>query len=161
MIKKLFLSLLALEGVLMFILLTVVSCNQDKSQMPQGESGPLVIMQKTECFGTCPVYTITIYADGKAEYEGVRHVQKIGRFHKQFSPETVNGLIKDFEAADFWNLKDEYVAEVTDLPTTYLSFNHGGRTKKIKDLVEAPQQLKDLEQQVAELSETGDWQSIQ
>lgn len=159
MMKKVFLSLALVEGALLLALLALVGCKRENSPAPVGEQAePLITMEKTECFGTCPVYTIRIFADGRAEYEGIKNVQKIGRYQQQLSTETIDSLILAFEAAGFWQMEDEYVAEVTDLPTTYVAFHHQGRSKKIKDLIDAPQQLRDLEQRIGDLSESGLWE---
>lgn len=160
MMKKLMVSLVILEAALMGILMLIMSCNREKGEMPADDQTPLITMEKTVCFGTCPVYQIRIYNNGLAEYSGEMHVRKIGQYRRQLPSETISELIRSFERADFYALKDEYVADVTDLPTTYLTFQHNGKFKKVKDLIDAPQQLIDLENQVAAIAESPDWVKV-
>lgn len=158
MIKKLFVSLLLLETTLVALLLLVISCNQQKLDPGADETLPLITMEKTVCYGTCPVYQIRIYSNGMADYIGEMHVQKIGLYRKQLPAETISGLIRSFQDAGFWSLQDEYVAEITDLPTTYLSFQYQGKYKKVKDMIHAPQQLVDLENQIAAIADAPGWE---
>lgn len=160
MIRKLFLSLILLEAILMSLLVLIMSCNREKGGQEIEKNEPVITMEKTVCFGTCPVYKVQIYPNGLANYTGEMHVQKIGQYRRQLSPETISDLIRSFQRADFWSLEDEYIGEVTDLPTTYLSFQYEGRSKKVKDLINAPQHLIDLENEVAAIAESPGWEKV-
>ena len=35
-------------------------------------------LERSGCYGTCPVYTVTIHGDGRLEYNGKGHVKEIG-----------------------------------------------------------------------------------
>lgn len=115
-------------------------------------------MSKTPCFGTCPEYSFVIDGKGNATYEGKKYVKLEGIHELNFHPETVNELFKAFEEADFWAFEDEYTDNIADLPTTYITFTHDGKSKKIKDYYNAPEQLKDLEKKVEALIESTLWQ---
>lgn len=153
------LTLVLVEVVLAALLITIVGCNPNQGQASETpEDQALITMEKRECFGTCPVYTIQIFADGRAEYKGEKHVKNIGLYQRQIPADTIASLIRAFQEADFFSLKDEYVAEVTDLPVTYLSFRYQGKYKKIKDLINAPESLDMLEQKVADIADADGWQ---
>jgi hypothetical protein len=117
-------------------------------------------MKKTECYGTCPVYEITISGSGKALYEGKKHVKKTGKFEKQLSPKETLKLFCAFEASNFTDFRQEYTDEVTDLPTTFLSFTHRGFSKTIKDYYNAPIELKKLEKMVEEVADSEGWTAV-
>ncbi len=114
-------------------------------------------MSKTACFGACPVYEFKIDGKGKATYEGLKFVELEGKHEMDYPPETVNDLFKAFAEADFWSFEDEYTDQIADLPTTYLTFTHDGKTKKIKDYYNAPEKLKALEKKVEAIVETTLW----
>ena len=158
MIKKLILTLVLIEAVLAALLLTTVSCNPQDTAEETGAAEPLITMEKGACFGTCPVYAIQIYSDGRASYQGEKYVKNVGLFQRQLPAEAITELVNAFQHAGFFSLQDEYVAEVTDLPVTWLSFRHQGQYKKIKDLIDAPPVLKELEQRVAAIAEEEGWQ---
>lgn len=40
----------------------------------------VIMLKRTGCYGTCPVFEAKIFSDGQAIYDGVRHVERIGLF---------------------------------------------------------------------------------
>ena len=111
-------------------------------------------MKKDPCFGFCPVYTFKVDGAGKATFNGDRNVDKEGAWARTLPPGQTNALFKAFEDGNFWDFKDEYTDQVTDLPTTYTTFSHRGQTKKIKDYYGAPEELKTLEKLLEDIAET-------
>ncbi|MBX9850224.1 MAG: hypothetical protein K2X86_00525 [Cytophagaceae bacterium] len=121
----------------------------------------VIIMEKTECYGYCPVYSITIDGTGKVIYEGKKHVKKVGKFERQLSGKEISTIFSAFEHSDFFKLQNEYTAGVSDMPTVYVTFEHQGQKKKITDYYGAPESLKKLEELVEKvaLSEEG-WKQL-
>lgn len=114
----------------------------------QSDNSPLISLEKTRCFGTCPVYTLEIYEDGAAVLIGKENFDKIGEYRAALSKKQVKELVKEFRAKDFFGFEDNYTSSVSDLPTTYLSFTDKGKTKKITNYDQAPESLKELEAKV-------------
>ena len=113
--------------------------------------------RKTGCRGTCPVYYLEIFRSGKMNFEGIKHVDKIGLYTKNINPKQVEDLIKEFQEVNFEGFKDKYTAMVTDLPTTYTSFTNNGKTKKIMNYHGAPQELKKLERKLERIARSNQW----
>ena len=105
------------------------------------EIEPIVSLQRTACFGTCPIYKIEIYTDGSGTYTGTRFVENIGVSKFQLSKSDVNKILEYAIKIGFSKLKDEYSEPITDLPTTFIQI----KDKKIKDYTGAPKKLKNLE----------------
>lgn len=98
----------------------------------------VITLQRTACFGTCPVYKLTIFADGKVFYEGIRHVNKKGRAQGRISSTKLDDLIEEFQNIYYLNLKDAYIPgtnacpqSVTDMPSAITSLTWDGRSKTI------------------------------
>ena len=112
-------------------------------------------LEKQECYGTCPVYNITVYGTGKVEYEGKKHIKREGKFKKELSSQEINQLFNAYECANFFDFKSEYdEPDLQDLPTTYVTFKHRGFEKRIKDYYNAPDELKHLEKMVEKIAES-------
>ena len=107
----------------------------------QKENQTLILLERTACFGNCPVYSITIKDNGSGIYVGKNFVKNIGEFTFNISKSEIDEILKKAEKIDFWNLKNEYYENISDLPTTYIQI----KNKKIKDYVGAPKQLKELQ----------------
>lgn len=139
------------------LLFTSEKCESGKYQFSEETE---IEMRTTACFGRCPVYTIKINGQGGASFNGKMFTEKEGRHTKRFAAGEVNALIREFEKADFWSFENEYTAEVTDLPTTYLIFKHDGQQKKIKMYYGYPDKLKELAGYVEKAAESEGWEKV-
>ncbi|MCW3083774.1 MAG: hypothetical protein JWP12_1140 [Bacteroidetes bacterium] len=135
-------------------LLLLAPCNSlkntAKAQTPDaGKNLKTVsfILQKTACFGKCPVYTLTITGENNtALLKGDMNIDKIGNYKKTISDEELTTLVNAFDKNHFFDLLDEYnKPQVMDVPSIYITYSIDGKTKKIKDRWQAPNELKDLE----------------
>lgn len=148
-----------MKYLLKFIAFTTIVSFTACKPSPQGSANrfenSLITLEKQECYGTCPVYTVTVSGTGKVVYEGKRFVKKEGKFEKQLSTAQTYKLFNAYECANFFDFKTEYNDElISDLPSTYISFEHRGFKRKILDRYNAPEELKDLEKMVEEIVES-------
>ena len=107
----------------------------------------IISLQRTACFGTCPIYKIEIYSDGSGTYTGTRFVENIGSSKFQLSKTAVKTILSEAETIGFANMKEEYSEPISDLPTTFIQI----KDKKIRDYVGAPKTLKNLENLIDQL----------
>lgn len=143
--------------------LTVVSSPDNKS--PEQELDAVITLERTVCFGFCPVYKLTVYGDGRVEYDGQQYVEVAGKQTSQLTPQQVKELLDLFEQADYFKLEDEYIAPVTDLPSTITSLTLNGKTKTIVNFggclegspLPAPPALCELETRIDEVVNTAQW----
>jgi hypothetical protein len=59
-------------------------------------------MKRGPCFGTCPVYQLTIYGDGRVIYEGQNFVAVEGTQNTRLEAEQIQALVIAIEDADFF-----------------------------------------------------------
>jgi hypothetical protein len=121
---------------------------------------PVISLEQTPCYGPCPVFTLKIYPDGWAVLDGTQHLPYLGVYAQQLPPSQVHRLTEQFVAANFFAFQDTYTASISDLPTTYLTFSYGGRSKTIMDYHGAPAALKDLENTLIKLLDAPGWKAI-
>ena len=94
-----------------------------------------ITLARTGCFGTCPSYKVEVRGDGTVLYEGGGYVTFTG-VHRGLVPQSnVIELVKLFEQADYYSLRDEYISGVTDNPTQTTSISIDGRQKQVVDYV--------------------------
>jgi hypothetical protein len=117
-------------------------------------------IERTPCFGKCPVYKMTIQADGMATLMGKQNIDYIGTYNKRVDKATMDMLVSEFNKAGFFNMKDEYTEKVMDLPTTWVTFKYKGKSKKIRDYYKAPQELKDLEKLLQNIAVGPGWNKV-
>jgi hypothetical protein len=117
----------------------------------------VIKLERTACFGACPVYSVTIDARGNVAYDGTRFVRVVGRQTDRIAASRVAALVATVDRIGFFELDAKYRQLITDLPTTFVTVTRGGRSKLIEDYFGAPQPLKDLERQIDEAAQTARW----
>ena len=146
-----------IKVILLFTILFIVSCAGPKIG---NEEDKVITMEKTECFGTCPVYLIELYANRTVVLDARKFMDLEGKYFTKLNKDDFTSLIEKFSSSGFQKFDNSYESHVSDLPTTFISFREGNEVKKIKDYVGAPQELKELENKVAALIETLDWKKF-
>ena len=91
---------------------------------------PVLIFKRTPCFGLCPAYTDSVFADGRVQYEGVRGVPLLGRHTLRLPPATVADMLAEARHMGFSKLNDTYSRNTSDLPATVLIVQPPGQPRK-------------------------------
>ena len=117
----------------------------------------IITIDRTVCFGSCPDYSLTIYGNGTVIYDGRNFVAITGRQTSTIPQEDVRELIRTFYSIGYFSLRDEYVDQVTDLPTTTTSITIGGQFKQVINYYGAPESLRQLENKIDETANSGIW----
>lgn len=110
-------------GLLFAFAILMVACGAKKYDATSS-----IEIKKDPCFGFCPVYSFTIDGTGYATFIGERNVEKTRKWTRTLSPEETSSLFQIFENSIFWDFEEEYTDAVTDMPTTWITFKHQGRT---------------------------------
>ena len=88
----------------------------------------------SRCYGTCPVFKLTIKADRTAKYDAIEYNDKKGKFKTVLDTATFNTLLQTINYLKLTSLKDEYSVNWTDDQTSTLEIKfNNGQTKKISD----------------------------
>jgi hypothetical protein len=148
-----------LFSALMIALLAVLAVLPAAAQDQKPEA--VITLERTACFGTCPVYTVTIFDDGSVVYNGTNFVDVEGEQTVQIDPEIVKTAVKVFEDAGYFDWNDEYMnMTVTDQPYVTISVTRDGETKKISHYYgdeNAPLALTYVEAWVDIIASTEQW----
>lgn len=98
-----------------------------------------VSLSQGQCFwNTCPVFSVTINADGKVNYVGVEHVRQDGARSLRVPQKDFEKLAALIEQLDYFNRRDRY-SSTEDGCTTIMSdqafrefvVRRGVETKKV------------------------------
>lgn len=126
-----------------------------------------VTLERKPCYGTCPVYRVTVGQDGTVLFEGLQHVDSVGRFTGRIDAGRSATLTRLFEEHDYFALDDRYAEGLpncrqyaTDAPTVITSIAIGQRSKRVEhDLgcFAVPPRLGDLERAIDDLLGTSRW----
>ena len=81
----------------------------------------VLVFQRTPCYGTCPVYTATIFRNGKVSYQGERFVPVLGQHALSLDQPTVAAMLDEARRINFNGLAHSYHANVSDQPATVIT----------------------------------------
>ena len=73
-----------------------------------GPSDAVITPMRTDCYGGCPTYTLTINADRKVLYNGGRDVKQNGKVESRISQEKLKELIAAFKEINYFDLQSRY-----------------------------------------------------
>jgi hypothetical protein len=93
-----------------------------------------ITLTTSGCFGSCPVYSISIKADRRATYSAKRYNPEDGEFSGTIDATEFNALVEIINYIGLASLKTQYSVPWTDDQRATLSITYdGGKTKKISD----------------------------
>jgi len=126
-----------------------------------GGSPVMVTLERTACYGRCPIYKVTVLRDGTVRWEGERFVKTTGKATAKLPATAMSELAKAFARAGFFALQDKYERyDVTDNPSAIVSFDDGARKKTIRHYygdTSAPKGLYELEERIDQIAGTARW----
>jgi hypothetical protein len=112
-----------------------------------------ITLERTGCYGTCPIYSLTISGDGNVVYEGTRFVKTEGIHSFQIPQENVEELVSLFYQKDYFSLNDRYEVPATDLPTVITSLKVDDKKKTVENYGgSGPERLHEIERKIDELT---------
>lgn len=144
-------------------------------------------MERSHCYGTCPVYELTLQPDGKVLFNGIDFTEIKGKVKGNLSEEKMSLLVDEIKKADFFSLDNAYNSDSSNCPnfatdspdvTLYIKLNEKEKTvnhylgcfeddkpneassvNKPQDLSKIiyPQDLYNLENKIDEIVETKRW----
>ncbi len=91
-----------------------------------------VVLERTSCFGTCPVYTITINGDGLVEYSGRLFVRVHGSQTAVIGRDKLEDLLRSFDRTHFLAFTSSFQRDCTDLPGVIVTITVDGRSKRVE-----------------------------
>jgi Domain of unknown function (DUF6438) len=138
------------------------TAKQTTVNQSQPTSPPVTMtLERTACFGFCPIYKLTIYGNGKVVYEGKRFVKVTGTRTTTISQAAVRKLIAEFQKINYFQLQDNYTGGHTDAPSAITSLTMGKRRQKTVNHYlaspNAPTQLTELEKTIDTVVNSQQW----
>jgi hypothetical protein len=131
------------------------------------DSAVRITLERGPCFGTCPVYSVTLDGTGAVLFEGRRFVADTGISTGHVPVARIDSLVADLAAGGYFDFADRYAAGepgceryATDLPSVITEVRAGGRSKRIAHdhgCMEAPEALTALEGRIDSVAGVARW----
>jgi acetamidase/formamidase len=135
----------------------------------QKGNGDSITLERTACFGTCPIYKLTIASDGSVTFQGQRFTKTTGTAKGKITADDFRQLVSEFEKINYFSLPDRYAPGtpvcpqmITDLPSANTSIKLKGKMKSVSHYhgcgdAGALAKLTALERRIDEVAGTQKW----
>jgi hypothetical protein len=102
------------------------------------EGVDVVYLARSACYGTCPVYEVEVFADGRVRYTGEEQVRVTGEHAARLPTRAVTELVAAVHAARFDTLRGSYQDAddgcrelFTDAPSLTIAVKRAGRLEHV------------------------------
>lgn len=109
-----------------------------KDDLEQNKLEPIIIFERTECYGVCPKYSVKIFTDRSLIYEGINFVKIKGKVNSEISKDQFQQLITEIKKANYFSLRNSYSDEKdgckalsSDSPWVYTTIQIAARKKSV------------------------------
>lgn len=110
-------------------------------------------MERTPCFGTCPVYKIEINNTGTLTWTGIRFTEREHIWSRQLSSDEMKLLWQEVQRSGYFEMAAEYDdPSLSDAPSVLMELQGNGKNHKVKDRVRGPEALRQLESMIDTLA---------
>jgi len=120
-----------------------------------------IALERSACFGTCPIYSVDISGDGTVSYDGLDCVAQKGHRTGRVSRAAMENLVSMFRRARYFSLSDRFTAQITDAPSYRTAIRFDDRSKSVLDYVGLsagmPPAVRDLEIAIDRTAGTDKW----
>ncbi|MEX2117292.1 MAG: DUF6438 domain-containing protein [Bacteroidota bacterium] len=96
----------------------------------------VVYLERTACYGSCPVYRLAYVSDGRVFFEGSGFTDQRGLMRGTADRSNFQNLVQQMTSAGFQSLNDEYLDDgcsqlSTDSPSAIVILKLGGQLKRV------------------------------
>ncbi|HEX6694650.1 MAG TPA: DUF6438 domain-containing protein [Longimicrobiales bacterium] len=128
----------------------------------------LITIERTPCFGTCPVYTLSLTGEGVVTFNGTRFTRVTGLAVDTVAADSVAVLLDEIQAAGYFTMKENYTPSQpdacgmyhTDAPSVTTAVKTNTQSKQIVNYHGcngAPAALRAVEDAIDRVANTKQW----
>lgn len=140
------------------VVFTASTCWSTKTSTNLESLTKIIEMKKGPCFGRCPVFTLSIYDNGLASYEGERFTDRLGVYIKPLSSNQFKQIKDAFVDANIWQYNDVYRGRIPDLQTVTIIYNEGNDSKSVMGKDGRPDVIMELEAMLDDVVNEEGWE---
>jgi hypothetical protein len=139
-----------------------ISCHSGRNIGKNPFSQTFLSIEKTPCYGTCPIYTMSIDGEGIALLRAGDFMDEAGFFYATLPADSVSSLFRHAKICNWDSYDSTYMNQYLDLPSTIVRFStHAKDTVTVQyNTINAPAELRLLGNRLELLQEQMDWKPV-
>ena len=119
-------------------LLTALAAQAQQPGATKEIKKDFIMLERGACFGTCPIYKVTVESDGRVTFEGFNYTKIKGKATARIKRSAFTKLAREFDKLKYFSLDDKYEPgtpncgrSATDMPYVRSSIQFKGKMKSI------------------------------
>lgn len=117
-----------------------------------------ITLERSPCYGTCPVYRVSLHRDGRAEFEAIKYMPTSGKFTSKVEVYEYGRLCYLLDQLHFMSLDPAYEADWTDDATYTITTTGKDRKKVVKEYGSVgPIELWAMQQAIDSIRQKLEW----
>lgn len=91
-------------------------------------------IERTPCFGTCPVFTMQITRSGRVLYNGKQNTPRTGSYSAQLTEDQIDAILSEAAKTGFFEVREKFPSGdqvIADLPTAKIFLKTEENSKEI------------------------------
>jgi hypothetical protein len=107
--------------------------SETREAAPLVDADTLITLSRSECFGVCPVYSLSVTGEGAVSYLGTSYVKVRGVASSQVSVSQVQELVNEMWDAGYLAMVEPSPcgSSITDAPSVITSLRLGEQTHRV------------------------------
>src|SRR5688572_6950095 len=85
----------------------LAACSPAPPRAPAPAASDQISMTRGPCFGACPMYTVTVWGDGRVQFVGERFVEETGDHSKTVDAAHVAALFAYADSIGFFDMPQQ------------------------------------------------------
>ena len=137
------------------MLLCLLACNSNKkteNTVQKTDNQKLIQLETTPCRGYCPVYKLTFFTNGEAQYEGIRFVKEVALRKFKLTADEQKRLNNKLAATDLWKYPESFPTTIADAPGATITVYKDQLEKTITGSIERPKPIREVQDLLNELA---------
>ena len=158
----------ALLGLLLAGLTAACAGSAEPTATPAPTASDQLSMTRGPCFGACPMYTVTVWGDGRVVFDGNQFVAATGEHTKTVDPAVAAALFARADSIDFFDMPQQVTPANdaacgqyhTDAPSADITIVWGSRDHTVSHYhgcLEAPEGLRAFEDRIDAVLGLAEW----
>lgn len=123
----------------------------------------VAVLEKTGCYGTCPVFEARLFSNGHLTYHGKEDVARLGLYEAWADLSLLEKVKEAAYQVGYFKLSDVYPVNqrsIDDIPITITYLNFDEKEKTIMNNYGSPKSLKNFESTLEKLLLNVDWKKV-
>ena len=136
--------------------------SESRGAAPLVDPDTLITLRRSECFGVCPAYSLSVSGEGTVSYVGTSYVKVQGVASSQVSVSQVQELVNEMWDAGYFDMVEPSPcnSSITDAPSVITSLRLGPQTHRVEHYRGnpcSPRSLTTIEDRIDEVTGSDRW----